>query len=79
LVKVYGYDVIQSGTLNNSIFSVLQDAPYRILGYPYLVVFYNGHFCSVYKPDNLPSADILPNELFGYANKILTSKTCIRV
>ena len=77
LINVYGYDVAQSGTLNNTIFSVLSNAPYRILGYPYLVVFYNGHFCSVYKPDNLPTADILQNELIKYAQKLLQNKTCI--
>lgn len=78
-VNVYGYDIIQSGTLNNSIFSVLENAPYRIMGYPYLVVFFNGHFCTVYKPDNLPKSDILQNELFNYANKILNSNTCIKL
>lgn len=77
-INVYGYDVAQSGTLNNTIFSVLSNAPYKINGYPYLVVFFNGHFCSVYKPDNLPTADILQSELIKYAQKILQNNMCMK-
>ena len=77
-INVYGYDVAQPGTLNNTIFTVLSNAPYRILGYPYLVVFFNGHFCSVYKPDNLPTADILQSELIKYSQKILQNNMCVK-
>ena len=62
---------------NSAIFSgVFEHAPYRIYGFPTVVVYYNGEFCSVYKRDNLPEANQLANELINYANKITQKSFC---
>ena len=61
---------------NSAIFSILEHAPYRIMGFPYIVSYFNGEFCSVYKPDNLPESDKLGEDLINYANKIIQKSFC---
>jgi hypothetical protein len=61
---------------NSSIFSVLEHAPYRIMGFPYIVTYYDGNFCSVYRPNDLPTPENLTQELIKYSNKIANYNSC---
>jgi hypothetical protein len=71
--KVYLYQT-SKGT-NSSIFS-LKDAPYRIMGFPYVITYYDGYFCSVYKPNNLPEPNKLFEEFVKFSNKITNLNSC---
>jgi hypothetical protein len=74
-LKFFIYE--SSKGMNSAIFSgIFEHAPYRIYGFPTVVVYYNGEFCSVYKPDNLPEANKLANELINYANKVTQKSFC---
>jgi hypothetical protein len=73
-LKFYIYETSR-GT-NSAIFSILEHASYRIMGFPYIVTYFNGEFCSVYKPNDLPESNILENELIKYANKISQKSSC---
>lgn len=73
-LKFYLYDV-SKGT-NSAIISILEHAPYRIMGYPYVVTFFNGEFCSVYRPNNLPESNKLENEIIEYGYKITQKSLC---
>lgn len=73
-LKFFTYE--SSKGTNSAIFSILEHAPYRIMGFPYIVTFFNGEFCSVFKPNDLPSADKLSDELLNYANKISQKAFC---
>ena len=61
---------------NSSIFSVLEHAPYRIMGFPYIVSYYDGNFCSVYRPNELPTPEMLSQDLVKYSNKIVNHNSC---
>ena len=73
-LKFYLYEV-GKGT-NSAIISILEHAPYRIMGYPYVVTFFNGEFCSVYRPNALPEPDKLANEIVSYGYKITQKSLC---
>ena len=73
-LKFYLYEVSR-GT-NSAIVSILEHAPYRIMGYPYVVTFFNGEFCSVYRPNALPEPDKLANEIVAYGYKITQKSLC---
>ena len=73
-LKFYLYEV-SKGT-NSAIISILEHAPYRIMGYPYVVTFFNGEFCSIYRPDALPEPDKLANEIVTYGYKITQKSLC---
>jgi hypothetical protein len=62
--------------INTSIVSILKDAPYRIMGYPYVVTFFNGEFCSVYRPNDLPEPNKLSNDIINYGRKISQKVMC---
>jgi hypothetical protein len=61
---------------NSSIFSVLEHAPYRIMGFPYIVSYYDGNFCSVYRPNDLPTSETLSQDIVKYSNKIVNYNSC---
>ena len=73
-LKFYLYEVSR-GT-NSAIVSILEHAPYRIMGYPYVVTFFNGEFCSVYRPNDLPEPDKFANEIVAYGYKITQKSLC---
>ena len=74
LLNFYLYEV-SKGT-NSAIVSILKDAPYRIMGYPYVVTYFNGEFCSLYRPNNLPEPDKLANDIISYGYKITQKSFC---
>lgn len=73
-ISIFVYDT-SKGT-NNTIHSVLEHSAYRIMGFPYIVTFFDGNFCSIYKPDNLPEPKDLAVNLLEYSNKLTTSSYC---
>jgi len=75
LVPMHFY-IYQVNKGTNSAINSLPNAPYRIMGYPYIVTFYNGTFCSVYKPDDIPEPHLLANDIINYGNKITTKSIC---
>lgn len=73
-VKFYLYE--SSKGTNSAIFSILEHAPYRIMGFPSIITYFNGEFCSLYRPNNLPEADKLENDILIYANKLNNVALC---
>lgn len=73
-LNFYLYEV-SKGT-NSAIISILKDAPYRIMGYPYVVTYFNGEFCSLYRPNDLPDSDKLANDILLYGYKITQKSLC---
>ena len=46
------------------------------MGFPYIVTYYDGNFCSVYRPNDLPTPENLTQELVKYSNKISNYNSC---